>query len=731
MKNHTLRQDSKYKIRTSEKSVRKYPRVIWFPRSKTDPREIREVLKVASTVQNKGKNQTFNDKTLGEAMAKIGSINVLGLKGEKYIAAYKGKSIGDVSYITNARMLMRLFRFLGLVTRVNKGEYRITDLGNIYTKFNGDSPSFYGGNFEEAVLLESLANFTFYSPNDDPTYRDATFKIRPFIWLLYNLSLEPQCIFQLIVTTFASKNENLSEIRRIKSLLEGLRNNKTNLAREWKKVGLDADDYSCVHNFYDSAKILVYLGNSLGLIIKKADPVYGKKIIGKARHLKQATTFYVLTEKGSEYLKKYLQRTSIYYEELYDLFGERDILPAVFVLASLNTCLGNSYVKGISKEFFSKTIGDKLPKLINVFKEEKIKIKINNGMLELKTPLTFNFWQSIPPEIFYLNEFQRMYKNFLKEFMNERSKEIRIERLNFNQYKNITNIVSSFVLDASKGLFYKLPPLSKEDLDNYVMYRGKGEISGGTDRFSARISPTNSVIRVDDKIHVDNDKDALDLLVPLNHPDVNLKVFIHNNIKALIDNFVRKSDTWEKDQHYTWVRNCFRLLGAEAIYSGSSGMLARADVSIFNSFIGGIEIKSPRENRGTINIKAIRQAVDAKIQVADQFKDRKDLPRASIAIGRRISDLAVKEEKKWTSENQPVLLLNDIILYYLSLKSVDFKFTKEDLIRFFVKNRGLVNEEVLWEFFETVLRHNKSNQKEIERIKNEIKLLVPYLTPSE
>lgn len=727
----SVSQKIRYAIKTSKKSVRKYPKVIWFPRSKTDPREIREVLKVALAVQDKNRDQTFNDKTLGEIMAKIGSINVLGLKGEKYIAAYKGKSIGDVSYITNARMLMRLFRFLGFVTRVDKGEYRITDLGQIYTKFNGDFPSFYEENFEEAILLESLANFTFYSANDDPAYRDATFKIRPFIWLLYNLSLEPQCIFQLIVTALASKSENIYEIKRIKVLLDGLRSGKTNLAKEWKIVGLDPDDYSCVHNFYDSAKILVYLGNSLGLIRKKVDPTYGKKITGKAHHLKQATTFYTLTEKGSKYLKKYLPRTPVYYEKLYNLFGDRNILSAVFVLASLNTCLGNRCTKAISKQFLSQVVGDRVPELISIFEEEKIEIKNHNGVLELKTPLTFNFWQSIPPEILHLNEFQNMYKYFLKEFMNERSKIIKTEKLNFNQHENITDIVSSFILDASKKLSYKIPNLNNEDLDEYVMYKDKEDIYGGTDRFPARISPTNSVFRVGDKIHVNNDKDALDLLVPLNHPDANLKIFIHDNIKILIANFVTKSDSWEKDQHYTWIRNCFRLLGAEAIYSGSSGMLARADVSIADPFIGGIEIKSPRENRGTINTKAIRQAVDAKIQVADQYKDRKELPRAAIAIGRRISNLAIKEEKKWTSESQPVLLLNDIVLYYLSLKTVDIKFTEEDLLNFFVKNRGLVNKKVLWEFLESVLLRNRLNQKEVERVKSEIELLTPYLTTSK
>lgn len=67
-----------YEIETSKKSTRKYPNVIWFPRSKTDPREIREVLKLALKAQTENSEGFFNDKTLGKNMALIGSINVVG-----------------------------------------------------------------------------------------------------------------------------------------------------------------------------------------------------------------------------------------------------------------------------------------------------------------------------------------------------------------------------------------------------------------------------------------------------------------------------------------------------------------------------------------------------------------------------------------------------------------------------------------------------------------------------
>lgn len=78
-----------------------------------------------------------------------------------------------------------------------------------------------------------------------------------------------------------------------------------------------------------------------------------------------------------------------------------------------------------------------------------------------------------------------------------------------------------------------------------------------------------------------------------------------------------------------------------------------------------------------------------------------------------------------------MLLVSDIILYYLSLKTVDLKFTKEDLIKFFVKNRGLVSKEMLMEFLESILRRSKTDKKEVEKVKDEIELLTPYLTTSD
>lgn len=705
-------------VKTSPSSSRKYPNVMWFPRSKTDPQEIREVLKLALKVQDSNPENFFNDKLLGEYMVKIGSINVVGMQGEEYIEAYQGKSTGDVSYITNARMLMRVFRFFGLVTRIDKAKYRITDMGRIYCTFNGNFPSQINGENEENMLLQALANFAFYSVNDDSSYRDASFQARPFISLLNNLAIEPQCIYQLIVTAFAAKKEDSQEIKRVKDLLQSLRDGTSTLETEFKNLGLDASDYSCVHNFYDSAKILVYIGTSLGLIEKTSNAEYGRKIAGRARHLKQASGFYKLTEKGEKYLEEQIQNRLIYYSDLYSIFGDKFVLQTVFILASLNTTIGSRSVESINSDFYRGIFGESWEGYINTLREKlQIEIDIIDGFVTLKSKVSFNFFQSIPPEFLHSEPFKNWYDLFIDAF-NKNSDAMKITTKKL-QDQFTGEVVSKFILEG-ESLSYTVPEMSLEEAQDYVKYPDRDSVFGGQDRFANRISPTNSVLLVGDKIHVDNEKDALDLLIPLRRPNDELRRFVDNNIIKLTQNFLRKSDSWFKDQHYAWIRNCFRQLGTEAIYSGSGGMLSRADVSIIDPFIGGIEAKSPTENRGSINTKAIRQAVDAKVQVAHKFPEKKEQPRVAIAIGRRITPLAIEEEKKWRIEGQPILLISDLVLYYLTLKTLDIPFEKEDLLALFTQNVGLLHNASLGKSLDEIMERHHIKDAVRQKIRKEL-----------
>lgn len=710
-----------YKVKTSTNSSRKYPNVMWFPRSKTDPQEIREVLKIAKIVQEENPEGFFNDKTLGLRMASIGSINVVGKIGTKYIESYEGKSIGDVSFITNARMIMRLLRFLGLVTRLEKGKYVLTDLGITYSNFTGDFPSIIDSVSEKEMLSKSLADFAFYSVNDDSTYRDSSYKIRPFIWLLKVLSVEPQCIYQLIVTAFASRDESEEEMIRIKEILRNLRDKSTNLEKEFEKLGLDANNYSCVHNFYDSVKILIYLGNKLGYITGENNPKYGKRIAGEARNLKQASKFYLLTEEGKRYLQEYGSSKLLFYEDLYEVFGDALILQAIFLLAALNYQNGNRQVLKIDSLYLNKCLKGNLEKIIKVLIDSfKIDIyKDAEGFISYKTKCSFNFWQSIPPEIFFISDFNNLYLDFIQN-LNKYSKintTIHEELISEEKYKSF--------IELTNGNMYKLPKVLDKDLkDDYLYYKTDTTIYGGLDRFASRISPSNSFIFINDQLCINNKDDAFDLLNLLRFPNPTLTEFINANIKILVNEFLSRSDLWEKDQHYVWVRNVFRLFGMEAIYSGSGGMLSRADVSVISPMVIGIEAKSPRENRGSINTKAIRQAVDAKIQVISKFPETDSFPRASAAIGRRITAQAIEEEHKWAKEKQPIILMTDATLYFLSLQTVNFNIDTSKIINLMSNYHGLFDVNNLFEFLSNCEENSKAGEIDIKETIKELPLII-------
>ena len=400
--------------------------------------------------------------------------------------------------------------------------------------------------------------------------------------------------------------------------------------------------------------------------------------------------------------------------------GDDSILQIVFILASLNTTIGSKRVTSIHSDFYKRIFGQKWNDYFDLIKDKlKIKIEIVNNNIILDSKISFNFFQSIPPEFFHTSPFKDWYTLFIEEF-NKNSSVVMVSiKKNENGFKG--DIISKFILNEES--FYSVPEMNLSEAENYVKYPDKESIFGGQDRFANRISPTNSVLCVGNKIHVNNEKDALDLLVPLRHPNNELKEFIDENIVKLVQNFLNKSNNWFKDQHYTWVRNCFRQLNAEAIYSGSGGMLSRADISVIDPILAGIEAKSPTENRGSINTKAIRQAVDARVQVAHKFPERKNQFKIAIAIGRRITTLAIEEEKKWRTEGQPVLLISDLILYYLSLKTLDINFDKEDLIDIFCNNVGLLNKNSLQSTLNKIMDRKKTSETIKQKINRELEEL--------
>ncbi len=138
-------------------------------------------------------------------------------------------------------------------------------------------------------------------------------------------------------------------------------------------------------------------------------------------------------------------------------------------------------------------------------------------------------------------------------------------------------------------------------------------------------------------------------------------------IRYLLDNFDQRVSgqglNWDQDPYYIWVRNCLKLLGLEAAYTGSKGQLKRADVTVTSPFFAGIEVKSPAE--GDINVGAIRQAAEASMEVSETYHS----DAWAAVIGQGITRGAHKKAHQWQDRfNIAFPLIRGRYLLYLLIK---------------------------------------------------------------
>jgi Fe-S-cluster-containing hydrogenase component 2 len=186
------------------------------------------------------------------------------------------------------------------------------------------------------------------------------------------------------------------------------------------------------------------------------------------------------------------------------------------------------------------------------------------------------------------------------------------------------------------------------------------------------------------------------------------------DIKEILDNFEHKISmaefNWDQDPYYVWVRNCFRELGLEAAYTGGPGKLKRSDVTIQKPFMCGMEVKSPAE--GAISVGAIRQAVDAKVEVIDTYEGDRDSTFCAV-IGHDIGRGAHKKAKSVSrSLGVKVPLVRSRYLLYLLLKhKTDLPSDPDhDIRRLFTDFEGWIGKEELAEYF---LRYFKIRSREL------------------
>jgi len=178
-------------------------------------------------------------------------------------------------------------------------------------------------------------------------------------------------------------------------------------------------------------------------------------------------------------------------------------------------------------------------------------------------------------------------------------------------------------------------------------------------------------------------------------------VLFGNDLCAILDNFDDKvsQQNWNRDKYYIFIRNLFRELGVEASYTGAGGKLRRADVTITSPFYVGIEVKSPAES--DVNVGAVRQAMDARLEVSNTYKQPLvDTFCAAIAQG--IARGAHKRAVDNQAYNVIIPIITGRVLLYILLKHTTNlpQDAEHDLKLLFTNYVGEVNPDVLKNYFE-------------------------------
>lgn len=381
--------------------------------------------------------------------------------------------------------------------------------------------------------------------------------------------------------------------------------------------------------------------------------------------------------------------------------------------------------------------GLKINKLESIIKDWKNHIKflinknfkfsIDKDSVKLNSKITYDFYQSIPPEI--MNDVEKiLWKLIDKPKLQDPDTDLQKIILPNPKLKSLSCINCAD------------PPCMMYKLDEF----------GSVDKYPQQICPAD-LIKIDSKGFVNIDQDHCTgcmlciIRCPVNAISLENKLATKKNfpesekgttfkikevtitekkkltekilskfgkpdlkfnsgeIKEILDNFDKKisnlEENWDRDKYYVFIRNVFRELGLEVHYTGSGGKLRRADISIIKPFVCGIEVKSPAE--GDISVGAIRQAFDARSEAKTTYKaDDTKLFCAAIAqgINRGSHKKAIEYYEQF---NVKIPLIVGRQLLYILLKHVtelpqDPTF---DLQRLFSDYYGEITKKELKDYF--------------------------------
>jgi len=715
---------------------KKHHKYIWIPKPKSDLREYREILRLCNDLESK--NGFFNDKALGIAQVNKGAIFDGSLNAEEYIDKYKVKTIGNQSYISNARMSLRMARFFGWVTRTPEkdAQYTLTMRGKQLAKFSGKFPAKLGDLDEYLLMMDDILGFRFYCVNDSPQYQNKLFKQRVMVNILRYLDkYEYMHNYEVVISALTLKNETITEVNKGFERMDRLRNNKITISQALLECDINPKDNSSLTGVYDGPKVLCSFLKQLLLLeavdistLDKAVTKYYEKAYSGSLIKHAPRNVFRITEIGRQIVKRKLKQIPIWYEDIPE--------PRVANAANILTILNNN-AKGMSD--------DEIRNITGIITKSIPHHSVKGGV-DLEG-IDFKLHRDIPPE---------QYKQVIT---------ILIERFPDLLSSAKENSIEVFMPKCKK--VEKCIKCYPPRCSSYVEYL---EVPNSLDYLAYKVCPSDAIARDNNsgKMMFNADKCSLCLLCLLKCPFGAIQLSgstlraleVPNNddtdymqkngnteeIKQLTDNIVEKAikpsvnidrlfvvklfekaigkggNCWAQDEFYTWVRNCFRTLGLITLYTGGKGMKTRSDVTIVEPFCVAIEVKSPSE--GKVTGKAVRQTDDAAAQLFAKFHRVVYMA----AIGQEISPEAIRkadEHKKYREsrgvKDFNILLLTSKVLLYLTLLNVEMKLIPSELEILFRDYHGEMDSNKLADYLRRVNKDRKI--KDISKYLDEIKKL--------
>jgi ferredoxin len=724
----------KKKIKLTGYTGKKHLNYIWIPKSKSDLKEYRDMLKLCKILQDQ--NGFFNDKTLGLLQVEKGAIFDGSLDVKDYIKKYKRKSIGNQSFVSNARMSMRMSRFFGWITRSpkEKAKYMLTQRGWLITNFSGQFPSHFGKYNENEVMLQDILGMRFYCVNDEIKYQMKQFKQRIMFNILWLLDkFEYMHNYEIVVSALTLAKEEQPNIDKALDRINRLRNQKINIAEALRECGINPKDNSSLTGVYDGPKVLCSLLKQLNLVIpidvsKLGDECfkYYKRIFTGSPLLNHPPkNVFKITPLGKQSLKDKLKEIPVWYE---DLPSPKEYIAAALILfRQKRLTLQILEELKVKKQVLSLLKGYKL-----ITESHELETG-DNGRLD------FKIYRDIPPE----------------------------------DYKKVESVVKKYFLGivdtaiSTKDVTFKPKRFDQKMLcikchpPRCAVYKDYVDTPNSLDYLASKLCPNDSIMRDSDSgnMVIDKNRCVSCLLCAVNCPvnaieikDVELfpegipskheddyTVFTGNitalmkindavikkipprnlsglNRVKLVNEFEKKisplKQNWDQIEFYSWVRNCLRGLGIDAKYTGGKGMKTRSDVTIFSPFPVAIEVKSPAE--GKVNGKAIRQTDDAAAQLFQKFKRKV----YTCAIGQEISPEAIRKanEHKQYRESQGaknfcIPIIPSKILLYIFLLKQEINFKTDEIELIFKDFHGELGAEELKRYLT-----NLNKTRKIERL---------------